>query len=207
MIEKMQIKNVIFDFGGVLMDWSPYYVYDDYFNSHAKAQDFINNICTPQWNATMDAGVPFAEATAKLIEIYPQYAKEINMYKDRWKDMLKGPIQAGVELLECISQSKLYDLYGLTNWSQETFPYTYDKYPFFSLFKGIIVSGEEKLIKPDPKIFKRLLEKYELNANECFFIDDNNDNIKAALDLGFNCYHLTDHKVDVDKIKQLLKLN
>lgn len=202
----MQIKNVVFDFGGVLMDWSPYYVYDEYFNSHEKALDFINNICTPKWNATLDAGVSFADGVAQLIKIHPQYAKEITMYKDRWKDMLKGPIQEGVDLLKCIAESKLYNLYGLTNWSHETFPYTYDKYPFFHLFKGIIVSGEEKLIKPDPRIFNRLLEKYELKANECFFIDDNNDNIKAALDLGFNCYHLTNHQVDIDRIKQILKL-
>ena len=202
----MAISSVIFDFGGVLLDWSPFYVYDEYFGSHARARHFIDSICTAEWNATMDAGTPFAEAVDRLSRIHPQYAREIRMYAERWPDMLRGPIEAGVQLLEELHASGRIPLYGLTNWSAETFPYARDRYPFLSYFRDIVVSGEVGLIKPDPEIYRLLLRRCQLQAEECLFIDDNGANILAARDLGFVTVHFSPHERPADRVRQLLGL-
>ncbi|QCX53712.1 HAD family phosphatase [Elizabethkingia sp. JS20170427COW] len=184
----MNIKNIVFDFGGVLMDWNPRYLYKEIFSNEDEMEYFLNNIATLSWNMEQDRGRSLQEATEILQKQYPKYSKEIALYYGEWPKMLKGAFEKNVELLYRLHEK--FPTYGLTNWSAETFPYAYEHYPFFKLFKGIVVSGEEKLIKPDEAIYKVFLSRYELNANECLFIDDNLHNIEAAQKLGFATTHL-----------------
>ena len=178
------IKDIVFDFGGVLMDWDPRYLYRTYFKDEAQMEYFLSHICTDAWNAEQDRGRTFDEGISLLLRQYPQYAEPIRMYKDRWECMLKGEFPRSVELLKRLKEQG-HGIYGLTNWSAETIPLAYAKYDFFSLFDGIVVSGEEKIIKPDPEIFRILLERYNLTAEDTLFIDDSPGNIEAARRLGF----------------------
>ncbi|WP_407499426.1 HAD family hydrolase [Elizabethkingia anophelis] len=187
----MIIKNIIFDFGGVLMDWNPKYLYQNVFNSEEEMNFFLDNIATLKWNAEQDRGRSFQEATEMLQNQYPEFSKEIALYYSQWPVMLKGTIEENVSILRNLHGR--YQLYGLTNWSAESFPYAYKNYDFFSLFNGIVVSGEEKLIKPDERIYELLLNRYNLNASECLFIDDNYENIRTAQAMDFNTIHLTPH--------------
>lgn len=184
----MIIKNIIFDFGGVLMDWNPKYLYQNVFNSEEEMDFFLDNIATLKWNAEQDRGRSFQEATEILQNQYPEFSKEIALYYSQWPVMLKGTIEENVSILRNLHGR--YQLYGLTNWSAESFPYAYKNYDFFSLFNGIVVSGEEKLIKPDERIYELLLNRYNLNASECLFIDDNYENIRTAQAMDFNTIHL-----------------
>ncbi|EPL7678578.1 HAD family phosphatase [Elizabethkingia anophelis] len=187
----MIIKNIIFDFGGVLMDWNPKYLYQNVFNSEEEMDYFLDNIATLKWNTEQDRGRSFQEATEILQNQYPEFSKEIALYYSQWPVMLKGTIEENVSILRNLHGR--YQLYGLTNWSAESFPYAYKNYDFFSLFNGIVVSGEEKLIKPDERIYELLLNRYNLNASECLFIDDNYENIRTAQAMDFNTIHLPPH--------------
>ncbi len=185
------IKNIIFDFGGVVMDWDQRYFYKDYFKDDEKLEYFLGNIATNEWNAEQDRGRTLKEGTEILLNQFPDWEKEIRAFYDNWTTMLRGDIPENVEVLRKLEHSK-YQLFGLTNWSHETFPYALANYDFFKIFKGkIVVSGEEKLIKPDPKIWEVLMERYHIKAEESVFIDDNAKNIEVAKSLGFICVHIT----------------
>ncbi|KMQ72677.1 HAD family hydrolase [Chryseobacterium koreense] len=186
-------KNVIFDFGGVVMDWNPRYFFRDYFNDDEKMEYFLKNIATDEWNAEQDRGRSLAEGTEILVAEFPDWEQEIRAYYDNWTTMLKSDIPENVEVLRKLGGSK-YELFGLTNWSAETFPYALKTYDFFEIFDGkIVVSGIEKLIKPDPKIWAVLMERYGLKAEESVFIDDNPKNIHVAKLLGFTTVHVTEN--------------
>lgn len=185
----MKIKNIIFDFGGVLVDWNPRYVFRKYFEKEEEMEWFLANICTNEWNVEQDRGRSMAEATKLLQNQYPEHSEMIARFYGEWADMLKSEISGTVEILKELKEK--YPLYGLTNWSAETIDIAYNRFDFFNLFDGILVSGEEKLIKPDPEIYKLLLNRYNLKAEECFFIDDNKDNVKAAKNLGINAVQFT----------------
>lgn len=188
----MAIKNIIFDFGGVLMDWNPRYFFKDYFNDDEKMEFFLKNVAVDEWNAEQDRGRTLKEGTEILIEKHPDWEKEVRAYYDNWTTMLHSDIPKNVEILRKLADTD-YELFGLTNWSHETFPYALSNYDFFELFKGkIVVSGEEKLIKPDPKIWELLLDRYKIKAEESVFIDDNAKNIEAAKTLGFITVHVTE---------------
>ncbi|AZI20274.1 HAD family hydrolase [Chryseobacterium taklimakanense] len=199
----MTIKNIIFDFGGVLMDWNPRYFFKDYFNDDEKMEFFLKNVAVDDWNAEQDRGRTLKEGTEILIEKYPDWEKEVRAYYDNWTTMLRSDIPKNVEVLRKLADTD-YELFGLTNWSHETFPYALANYDFFELFKGkIVVSGEEKLIKPDPKIWELLLDRYSIKAEESVFIDDNAKNIEAAKTLGFITVHVTeetDLQVELEKL-------
>ncbi|HIV15379.1 MAG TPA: HAD family phosphatase [Candidatus Avisuccinivibrio pullicola] len=187
----MAIKNLIFDFGGVLLDWNPRYFYNGVFKDEKKADDFIKNICTSEWNAQMDRGVPFAEAIAQLQKEHPEYEREIGLYRIGWDTMLKGEIEEGVRMFrDCVKDGR-YPLYGLTNWSAETINVAYRRFSFLKDLEGIVVSGEERMIKPDKRIYQVLLERYHLKPEECVFIDDNPDNVAAAAKLGIHALRCT----------------
>ena len=186
----MNIKNIIFDFGGVVMDWNPRYFFKDHFKDDKKMEHFLKNIVTDEWNAEQDRGRTLAEGTEIQVTKYPDWEKEIRAYYDNWTTMLKSDIPANVAVLRKLEHSK-YDLFGLTNWSAETFPYALENYDFFKIFKDkIVVSGTEKLIKPDPTIWNVLLDRYQIKAEESVFIDDNAKNIEVAKSLGFICIHI-----------------
>ncbi|MBS7313111.1 MAG: HAD family phosphatase [Bacteroidales bacterium] len=179
------IKNTIFDFGGVLLDWNPRYLYKSYFNNDEEMEHFLADICNGEWNIRQDAGRPFAEAVKELQAKFPEYAEAIQMYDDDWEKMLKCELPESIDLLKELKFMG-YGIYGLTNWSAEKIGYAFANYSFFSLFDGIVVSGVEKVVKPDRKIYEILLERYSLKPGECVFIDDNQDNVDMAKVLGIN---------------------
>ena len=186
------IKNIIFDFGGVLMDWDPRYFFKDYFKDDEKMEFFLKNIATDEWNAEQDRGRTLAEGTEIQVAKHPEWEKEIRAYYDNWTTMLKSDILENVEVLRKLEDSK-YKLFGLTNWSAETFPYALEHYDFFQIFQGkIVVSGTEKLIKPDRAIWNILLDRYQIIAEQSVFIDDNFRNIEMAKSLGFICIHIAE---------------
>ncbi|MGC4130566.1 MAG: HAD family phosphatase [Bergeyella sp.] len=194
----MNIKNIIFDFGGVVMDWNPHYFFKDYFNDDEKMEFFLKNIAEDEWNAEQDRGRSLAEGTEIQVAKFPEWEKELRAYYDNWHHMLKSDIPENVAVLRKLEHTK-YELFGLTNWSAETFPYALKHYDFFQIFKGkIVVSGEEKLIKPNHEIWKVLLNRYNLKAEESVFIDDNPKNIEVAKSLNFLTVHITE-TTDLEK--------
>jgi 2-haloacid dehalogenase len=182
---------IVFDLGGVLLDWNPRYVYRSLFKGdEAGMERFLGEICTPVWNSRQDAGRPLAEATAELLALHPQHGELIEAYYGRWEEMLAGPIEGTVAILEDM-HSKGHYLCALSNWSAETFPIAYKRYEFLKRFQTIVLSGEEKLIKPDPAIFQVLLKRIGRSAGECLFIDDVPANAQAAQRLGFQAIVFT----------------
>jgi len=184
------IDTVIFDLGGVLVDWNPRYVYNEVFEGDIqKVEWFLNTICTPAWNIQQDAGKLMATATEELVAQYPQYENWIRLYYDRWEDMLKSSMPQTVTLLKTLKATKKYRLYALTNWSAETFPIAIERFDFLQLFEGILVSGEEKMIKPHKEIYELCLNRFNIQASKALFIDDNFDNIKGAQTVGLQTIH------------------
>ena len=187
------VENIIFDLGGVLVDWDPKYLYNKVFNyDQEKLNWFLENICTSDWNVEQDAGRSLAEATNLLIEKHPEQELYIRMFYDRWEEMLKGEIQGTVEILEQIKQKNQKQLYALTNWSAETFPIALERFDFLGFFKGIVVSGTEKTRKPFDDIYQILLHRYNLTASSSLFIDDNRENVEAARRNGLIGIHFQD---------------
>ena len=185
-----KIDTIIFDLGGVLIDWNPEYVYQDVFNGDQEKIDwFLSNICTSDWNVEQDAGRTLKDGTEILVKQYPEYEKWIRAFYDRWEDMIGGIIKETEDILNFLKKENKYKLYSLTNWSHETFHIPFQRYDFFKNFEGIVVSGDEKTRKPFPKIYKIMLERYNLNPQSCLFIDDNSDNIGTAEKLGINGIH------------------
>ncbi len=135
-----------------------------------------------------DSGFSFSEITRELQKLYPKYWDEIEMYQHNWQVMIKGEISVNTILLNPLKSK--YRLFGLTNWSAEAFPVIHPKYEFFKVFEGIVVSGEEKLVKPGKEIFQLLLNRYDLRAIESVFIDDSLKNIETATELGFSTIHI-----------------
>ncbi len=178
------VNNLVFDFGAVLVDWNPHHLYDAYFADRQRADWFLSEICPYEWNAQCDAGRPITDITAERVALFPAWEKEIRMYFDRWCDMMGDGI-AGMEELVREYKQYGYGIWGITNWSGETFPLVRHKYPVFDLLDGYIVSGVEKILKPDPRIYRLLLDRYGLKAEECVFIDDNPDNVAGAEAVGF----------------------
>ena len=195
------IRNIVFDFGGVLLDWNPEYLFRDVFTDKAELDHFLDNICTPDWNEKQDAGRSLSEAVLTLQKRHPKYRREIRLYYDEWTTMLGGPIERNVALLKPLKTN--YRLFGLSNWSAETFPIAFDLYPLFGEFEGIVISGVERLAKPDERIYLLLLERYKLAAAECLFIDDNARNIRAAKILGFHTIHLANDVCLNDEFSRL----
>ena len=186
----LNIKNVIFDLGGVLIDWNPDKVYKDVFNNDSeKMIHFYTKICTQDWNENQDAGYPMAKATEERVALFPEYEKEIRMFYGRWDDMLGDQIQGTVDILKKLSDDPNYKVVALTNWSHETFPKAIAKFSFLQWFEGILVSGEEKTRKPFPEIYELTLSKFNLKAGESLFIDDNLRNIEAARKFGIHSIH------------------
>lgn len=185
-----KIDTIIFDLGGVLIDWNPEYVYREVFNGDQQKIDwFLNTICTHEWNVEQDAGRSIQKATELLVAQYPEYEEWIRIFYDRWEDMLGGTIPETVTLLNKLKQANNHRLYALTNWSAETFPVALQRYEFLQHFEGILVSGEEKTVKPFPKIYEILLERYQINPLLSVFIDDNLENVEVAKKFGIKGVH------------------
>lgn len=165
------------------MDWNPRYFYRSVFNDDEKMEDFLSSCCNSEWIVAMDAGITAKENIARGQKACPKYAKELPLYDEGWYSMFGGAIEGTVEILKNLKRAGT-PLYALTNWSAEKFPWAKENFPFLNLFDGIVVSGEEKIIKPNPEIYKRLLNRYNLKAENCIFIDDSPANVAAARALG-----------------------
>jgi len=172
--------TIIFDLGGVLIDWNPEYLYRKMFAEKTDIDRFLREVCTSEWNEEQDAGRTLAEATEVLVKQFPQHEEYIRAYYGRWEEMLGGAIEGTVEIFKKLRDSKRYKIYALTNWSSETFPIALKQYDFLSWFDGVVVSGVEKMRKPSPEFYRVLLDRYQVNVAEALFIDDNKRNIDAA---------------------------
>ena len=181
--------TVIFDLGGVLIDWNPRYVYRTIFRTESAIDHFLGRVCTNKWNEKQDEGRLFEEATAMLAKDYPEYKSEINSYYGRWEEMLGEAIHETVALLSDIRNSNKYRLYALTNWSAESFPVALGRFEFLSWFDDILVSGREKLIKPDPAIYDLMVSKFDIKKEGAVFIDDNPANVEGARNTGIDAIH------------------
>lgn len=176
---------VVFDLGGVLVDWNPRYLYRKLFaGDHARMEWFLAEVCNDRWNIQQDAGRPFADAVAELAARWPAEAALIRAFHERWEEMLAGPIDGTVAILEDLADAGT-PLYALTNWSAETFPIARRRFGFLGRFKAIAVSGELKIIKPDRAMFDHVLGLSGTAPGETVFIDDNATNVAAAAALGF----------------------
>ncbi len=184
------INTIIFDLGNVLIDWNPLHVFDEnYFESQEKRDYFFSHICTMDWNEQQDEGRSIVEATQELIEKFPDWEQPVRDYYGRWTEMLGGPINESVEIFRQLKDSGKYKTYALTNWQAGLFDIALVRYNFLHWFDGRVVSGEEKLRKPFPEFYQRLLDRYSVNPSEALFIDDNLRNIKAAEGMGIKSIH------------------
>lgn len=185
-----RIHNIVFDLGGVLVDWDPKYLYSKVFNNDEKRiNSFLSEVCTPDWNVQQDAGRSLAEGTQILIDRFPGQEDHIRLFYDRWEEMIRGAVQGTVTLLEELKRRDDHNLYALTNWSAETFPVALERFDFLGYFKGIVVSGEEKTRKPFPRIYEILFDRYSLDPGTSVFIDDSLANVETAKDLGMTGIH------------------
>jgi 2-haloacid dehalogenase len=180
----MKTNAIIFDLGGVLIDWNPSYVFDKMFDNEEQKKHFFENICTSDWNEKQDAGRSLKEATEELVVKHPEWKEYIEAYYGRWEEMLGGPIHGTVEILKQLKEEGRFKLYALTNWSAELFPIALERYDFLHWFDGRVVSGEEKMRKPFPEFYQLILDRFNLKPRETLFIDDNVRNAKAAEEKG-----------------------
>jgi 2-haloacid dehalogenase len=184
-----QRNVVVFDLGGVLIDWNPRHLYRKLFNGNdAAMEEFLGNVCTEEWNERQDAGRTFADAVAELLPRHADKAGLIEAFGERFGEMIPGAIEGTVDILADLRSAGV-PRYALTNWSAETFPPQRNRFEFLSWFDGIVVSGEEGVIKPDPRIFRILLERHRIAPETAVFIDDNPTNAAAASALGIHGIH------------------
>jgi 2-haloacid dehalogenase len=176
---------IVFDLGGVLLDWDPYYLYKRYFHDdRAAVERFLNEIEFKEWNRRQDEGRPFREAVSEKSRLFPQYAGLIRAYDDCWEEMMGGAIQPTIEVMRRLKEAG-YPLYGLSNWSQEKFLQVRPQYDFLDWLEDILISGEVEIAKPDPRIYEIFLQRIGREAGDCLYIDDTAENIAVAGGLGF----------------------
>jgi 2-haloacid dehalogenase len=191
MKSKREEPAFVFDLGGVLIDWNPRHLYRQLFDADEPAMErFLSDVCSPAWNVQQDAGRPFAEAVEELVLSHPQHEPLIRAFHERWPETLGGAIEGTVELLAGL-KAHGYPLFALSNWSAETFHHARARFGFLEWFDQIVISGEAKLVKPDPRIFDVLLERAGRPAEACLFIDDTEANIVSARRRGFDALLFT----------------
>jgi 2-haloacid dehalogenase len=175
---------VVFDLGGVLIDWNPRYLYQQLFDGDDAAMErFLAEVTTPEWNLQQDAGRTWDEAVEALTRQHPEHAELIAAYRDRWTETLGEPIGPTVAVLDELRQTGVR-LFALSNWSAETFPVARPRYPFLEWFEGIVISGEVGITKPDERVYRHLLDRFGLDAASTVFIDDSAANVRAAQEVG-----------------------
>ncbi|MBP5341899.1 MAG: HAD family phosphatase [Bacteroidales bacterium] len=177
------MQNIIFDFGNVLVQWHPEQIYTEYFGDEAKAWWFLRHVTDATWRNRIDAGESQDACIDELKALQPEYAEAIELYRARWREMLTDEVPGMRELIDEL-KAKNYEIYGLTNWSMETFPEARERFGILQMIDRYVVSGAEGLVKPDHRLFQVLLDRYRLKAKECLFIDDNEANVQAAQKMG-----------------------
>jgi 2-haloacid dehalogenase len=184
------LSTVVFDLGGVLIEWDPRRVYRTLFDDDAEMEHFLATVCTPAWNLEQDRGRPVAVATAELTAQYPEHGELIEAYYGRWEEMLGDLIWDTVDIVDELRAGGVR-LLALTNWSHEEFPVARPRMSFLDHFDGVLVSGEVKLIKPDPAIFELLSERHQVDPAIAVFVDDSPANVATAARLGFDALQFT----------------
>jgi 2-haloacid dehalogenase len=182
------ITAVVWDIGGVLMEWDPRHLFRRLFDDHDEMERFLGEICTPEWHAALDRGVPYERACAELAERHPEYEQFIWAWGTRREEMVVGLIGDTIELLRSVKQRGVA-CYALTNMEADAYPARARRYEFFGWFDGTVVSSSEGVIKPDPAIFRRLFERFELEPSATVMIDDQARNIETARGLGMQTVH------------------
>ena len=199
-----EITTIIFDLGGVLLDWDPLYVYtDNYFESLEKRDYFFSKVCTGEWNEEQDAGRSISEGTEALIKEFPGWEQPIRDFYGRWTDMLRGNIPETVEILRQLKQSSKYKLYALTNWQAELFQIALVRHAFLYWFDGRLVSGVEKTRKPFPEFYQLLLTRYTIDPATAIFIDDNLRNVAGGEAVGIKSIHFQSPAQLANELKEL----
>jgi len=193
----------LFDLGGVFFDWDPHHFYKDIFDTQDERDYFLNNVCNDQWNIQQDAGRLIKDAEIDLIRDFPRYKNEIRLYYKNHRKMFRKIFQKSIDVLFDL-KNKGYECYVLSNWSWETFQGMDKEYPFLKKFDGLIISGKEKLIKPEEKIYKLAINNFNLVPEETVFIDDKKENIEAAKKLGFLTIHLTNPEIIIQNINKFI---
>jgi len=183
-------KTVVFDLGGVLIDWDPRHLYRKMFDDEGEMDRFLAGICNIDWILQLDGGLPMENGVAILSGKHPDKAAYIEAYWKRWPEMIEGAIDGSVDILKALHR-KGVPLYALSNWSVETWPYARDQFAFLDLFDGMVISGFEGTKKPDAAIFRILLDRYAINPANALFIDDRGENIVAAERLEFHGIQFT----------------
>ena len=181
---------VVFDLGGVLIDWNPRHLYRQLIDDEPEMERFLRDVVSAEWNLEHDRGRSFDDGIALLIRQHPDQADLIAAFRDRWPETLGGPIQASVDILAELRDTGVR-LLALTNWSAETYPLGAARFPFLGWFEAVVVSGEERLVKPDPAIFRLLIERHGLEPRRTVFVDDLGANVAAAAALGFRAIQFT----------------
>ena len=183
-----RVDTVIFDLGDVLIAWDPRKLYRKLIPDAVTMERFLSEVCTPEWNARQDAGRSLTEGTAELLAAFPQHEIWIRAFYERWPEMLGEVIEGSAELLREL-QAKGYRVLALSNWSAETFPLARSRYPILAAFEGVVVSGQEGMIKPDPAIYRLLCDRYRIAPERAVFIDDSLRNVAAARAFGMQAIH------------------
>jgi 2-haloacid dehalogenase len=182
---------VVFDLGGVLIDWNPRYLYRQLFDDETAMESFLADVVSAEWNGEQDAGRTWSDGVEILSREYPEHRALIAAYHLRWQEMLGDAIEPTVEILAELRDDRVR-LLALSNWSSEMFPVARPRYPFLEWFEGIVISGDMKLAKPDPRIFRYLLDHHDLEPAATVFIDDSAANVRAAADLGITAIRFED---------------
>jgi len=177
-------KTIVFDLGGVLIDWNPRHLYVKIFSDLDEMEYFLKEVCSQDWNSQLDVDKSFLDGIDELVPKFPQYEEQIRAYYLRWEEMVCGAFQGSVEILSELKEDG-YPLAALSNWSSETFPLVKDQYEFLSWFNPLVISGQIGYKKPAPEPFQILLHELSLNAGDCVFIDDMEGNIQEARRQGF----------------------
>ncbi|MDT3404133.1 HAD family hydrolase [Mucilaginibacter terrae] len=185
----MAINTIIFDLGAVLIDWHPHHLYNKIFTEPAQRDWFLENICTNDWNEEQDGGRALAEGTELRVKQFPEHEENIRVFYGRWVEMLNGPIDGTPEIFRQLKESGKYKIYALSNWSAETMEIAFSQFEFLDWFDGMVISGLEKMRKPEPVFYQLLLDRYSIKPEEALFIDDNKRNIIAAEKMGINSIH------------------
>ena len=191
----------LFDLGGVFFDWDPNHFFKDIFDKVEEREYFLTEVCNDAWNLQQDAGRTIKEAEAELIPKFPQYEKQIKMYYKNHRNMIRGTFNSSIEILDKLKKHN-YECYVLSNWSAETFVGMTNDFPFLRLFNGLLISGEDKLMKPDAAIYELAISRFNLIPQETVFIDDKLENIEAAKKLNLKTIHLVDPNIielEIDK--------
>lgn len=189
--EKYDVNTVVFDLGGVLVDWNPRHLFRKLLDGDEAAMEtFLKEICNSAWNEKQDRGRPWSEAIDEAIAQYPLHAHHIRAYRERWDEMLGGALEETVEVLNELHHSGVRIL-ALTNWSAETFHIAEQRFGFLEKFEGILVSGRERMMKPEPEIFQLLISRYDLTPSRTLFIDDVQANVDAAVEQGLLALQFT----------------